>query len=195
MDGIATQKQALRAQMSAARAALPLSRVTADSKTIMDRIMALNGYRLCGTVLCYLDFKNEVMTQALISDALSAGKNMLVPVILPGPDGIKAMYASRITGSGRMVSGMLGVREPENLQIADPESIDVFIVPGIAFDTRGNRLGFGGGYIDRFMPRLRPDCLTVAPAYDFQVHARIPAGENDWKVKLIVTEKRMIGQG
>jgi 5-formyltetrahydrofolate cyclo-ligase len=192
MNRIVSEKQMLRADMLAARTALAPDRATAASASIMDKIMTLGWYRESGTVLCYLDFRNEVMTGALISDALKAGKHVLVPIMTAGPDGKRFMEVSRLDDTGRVTRGVLGIREPENLWVADPKNIDLFIVPGIAFDLHGNRLGFGGGYIDRFLPRLRPDCMTVAPAYDFQVLEEIPAGENDRPVRLIVTEKRVI---
>lgn len=195
MNGMLSEKQALRTEMLTARSALPADYVASASASIMDRIMALDGYRESMTILCYLDFRNEVMTGALISHALKAGKTVLAPIIMTNREGKRAMEVSRLTDTGRVIAGAMGIREPANPWAEDPECIDFFVVPGIAFDVSGNRLGFGGGFIDRFIPQLWPDCITVAPAYDFQVLDRIPAGENDRQVRCIVTEKRVIIPG
>ena len=75
---------------------------------------------------------------------------------------------------------------------ANPQTIDLVILPGIAFDRKGYRIGFGGGYYDRFKTRLRNDSILLAPAYDFQVLEHIPAEAFDQPVDMVVTEKEII---
>ncbi|MBT3865198.1 5-formyltetrahydrofolate cyclo-ligase [Candidatus Peregrinibacteria bacterium] len=75
----------------------------------------------------------------------------------------------------------------------DPQpNYDLIVTPGIAFDTNGNRIGYGKGYFDRLFPNLSTDCIKIALAYDFQIVENIPAERHDQKVDLILTEKRKI---
>jgi len=73
--------------------------------------------------------------------------------------------------------------------IASPEDIDVAVVPGLAFDRRGHRVGYGGGFYDRFLGRLRPDALTVGICFSVQLVDEVPHGRGDRPVDLVVTEE------
>ncbi len=86
-----------------------------------------------------------------------------------------------------------GVDEPpaDSPEVA-PEDLDLVVVPALAFDERGYRIGYGGGYYDRFLPRLRPDCVTVGVTLDALVVPALPAEPHDVPVQIIVTETRTI---
>ena len=93
-----------------------------------------------------------------------------------------------------MVPGFKGILEPDpsKARLLDPREIDFAVVPGIAFDVSGNRLGFGAGCYDRLLPLLRPDCLKVGAAFEIQIADELPVNEHDFRLDMIVTEKRMI---
>lgn len=92
-----------------------------------------------------------------------------------------------------LVAGPFGLAQPrEAAPLAHLFLIDVVIVPGVAFDACGARLGYGGGYYDRLLPQLRPDCLRIGLAFDQQILPDVPAEEHDAKVDLIVTPSRVI---
>jgi 5-formyltetrahydrofolate cyclo-ligase len=93
-----------------------------------------------------------------------------------------------------MLTGYMGIAEPDAsiLHRVDPLEIDMVVVPGVAFDMARNRIGYGGGYYDRFLCTLRPDCLKVAVAFELQVFDSIPAASYDIPVDIIVTEERII---
>lgn len=90
--------------------------------------------------------------------------------------------------------GAMGIMEPDPhfCIAADPSEIDLIIVPGVAFDTVGGRIGYGKGCYDRFLSRLLADVPVIGLAYDFQVLPRVPQNTNDIRMDLIVTEKGIL---
>ena len=96
------------------------------------------------------------------------------------------------TGNLRILEPKLAVQQDGSRQVL-PEQIDVVLVPGLAFDPLGNRLGRGRGYYDRFLRRLPAGALTIGLALDTMIRNQIPYGENDYPVKMVVTEIRVYG--
>ena len=90
--------------------------------------------------------------------------------------------------------GFKGIREPDpdSLRQLSADDLDLIIVPGVAFDSSGNRLGMGKGYYDRFLKHLRPSALKIALAFENQIVASIPWDDNDIKMDMIITEERVI---
>ena len=142
-------------------------------------------------IMVYLDFKNEVKTDYIISYCLLHNKKVYVPICIPETH---ELCISRITDLNELHSGHFGIREPktEYVRLSDSHLIDLVLVPGVALDSAGNRIGFGAGYYDRFMKRLRPKAVKAALAYSFQVVDTIPSDEYDIPADYIVTEKDTI---
>lgn len=142
-------------------------------------------------VMVYLDFKHEVQTDFIISYCLEHNKNVYIPICIPETH---ELCISRITNLNELKSGHFGIREPmtEYLRLFDSGLIDLVLVPGVAFDRAGNRIGFGAGYYDRFMKRLQPRAVKAALAYSFQVVDLVPSDEYDIPADYIVTEKGTI---
>jgi len=162
------------------------------SRAIQERILAMPVWRLARVVMLYLNFRSEVATDALVEAALGQGKTVAVP---------KTEVASRRLVVSRLdrypedlAPGTWGIMEPraECLRPMAPEAVDLVVVPGVAFDAAGNRLGYGGGFYDRFLPLLRPDAHTVAPAFEVQVVELVETGTFDVPVAFVVTEDRVI---
>ncbi len=82
--------------------------------------------------------------------------------------------------------------KPETLRPVDPQELDLVIVPGVAFDREGFRIGFGAGYYDRFLPKLRKDSVLISLVYDFQLMPKVPREPHDIAVHWIITEKELI---
>jgi len=179
---------------------LSLEEVAGKSEAIQKRLFSLERFEKADTVMAYMSFGNEVSTEQLIVQCLRSGKKIVVPRVeksmSDGSGGVvKSLGVYEIKEAGKhMVTGYMGIVEPDAsvLRKVDPLEIDFVIVPGVAFDIARNRIGYGGGYYDRFLRTLRPDCLKAAVAFELQVFDSIPAAEYDLPVDVIVTEDRII---
>ncbi|MEX6588039.1 5-formyltetrahydrofolate cyclo-ligase [Paraclostridium bifermentans] len=162
------------------------------SKKISDIILSLEDVKKASTIMIYLDFNNEVKTDNLVNSLISLGKKVLVPITIKEN---KTLVPSQIKNINTEVSiGTYGIREPkkEFIRVTDIESIDVLIVPAVAFDINRFRLGYGGGFYDRFIEKLRPDSITIGIAFEFQVFDSIPKESHDAQLNYIVTEERIL---
>ena len=184
-------KRTLRESLTAARDALPAALRARASRSIADRIAALPGWRASRTVLLTLPFRSEWDARLAVRDALADGKTVAVPrVDAPA----RMLHALVIEDLERDVEpGYRGIPEPRADRPAIPlDRIDWVLVPGIAFDPAGKRLGYGGGYYDRLLPLLPPAAERVAGAFEAQIVERVPAARHDSGVDCIVTERRML---
>lgn len=174
------------------RATMSLDLVMEKSKVIMEKIMSLDVYQQSQSVMAYVDFRNEVQTSDLIVHSLASGKLLTVPIT---DIKRKRLIPSRVLAyPGDLAPGIWGIMEPKQTCVrpVDPGELDLVIVPGVAVDSKGNRLGYGGGFYDRFLIRTRLDTLKVAPVFESQIVADVLPGALDVPVDIIVTEERMI---
>ncbi|HEX6207725.1 MAG TPA: 5-formyltetrahydrofolate cyclo-ligase [Actinomycetota bacterium] len=180
-------KATLRAEMRRVRAAIPEGERRRRGEAIRKRVLGLPEVRRAGSVLVFASFGSEVPTRDLASDLHAAGKRLLLPY-LSG----EVMEVAEVGPDERLAPSSYGPGEPERRVRADPAGIDVVIAPGLAFDRRGNRLGYGGGAYDRFLARVRPEALVVGVAFAEQVVEEVPAGPSDVPVHLMVTDREVI---
>ena len=184
-------KRTLRESLIAARDALPAAMRARASRSIADRIAALPAWRAARVVLLTLPFRSEWDARLAVRDALADGKTVAVPrVDAPA----RMLHALVIEDLERDVEpGYRGIPEPRADRPTIPlDRIDWVLVPGIAFDPAGKRLGYGGGYYDRLLPLLPPAAERVAGAFEAQIVERVPAARHDIGVDCIVTERRML---
>jgi 5-formyltetrahydrofolate cyclo-ligase len=184
-------KRTLRESLIAARDALPAAMRARASRSIADRIAALPAWRAARVVLLTLPFRSEWDARLAVRDARADGK----PVAVPRVDApARMLHALVIEDLERDVEpGYRGIPEPRADRPAIPlDRIDWVLVPGIAFDPAGKRLGYGGGYYDRLLPLLPPAAERVAGAFEAQIVERVPAARHDIGVDCIVTERRML---
>jgi len=156
---------------------------------IKKRLLSLPEVRKAKIVLCYVSIKGEVKTDDMIPECLEHGKRILVPFL---DDKKEAIMISEIKDLDELSPGAFGIPQPKNPKEFSLEKIDLIVVPGIAFDRRGNRVGYGSGFYDRFLKKLKKGIPTVALAYDFQIVKEIPTNGMDVRVHKIVTEKEII---
>ena len=167
--------------------------VAAKSRQIRNRLMTLNAVRHAQQserLMSFVSLPFEVDTTPLFE-----GCSMIVPNCEANeivPIRIMALDELEPSGSMKLLEPKLSVRQDDSRTIL-PEQIDVVLVPGLAFDRLGNRLGRGQGYYDRFLRRLPADTLTIGLAFDGMVRDSIPHDENDVPVKMVVTESRFVG--
>lgn len=184
-------KEALRARTIAAREALAAPEHAELSQAIAARVAALPAWKRAEAVLLTLPIRSEWNTRLLAAAALASGKR----VILPRIDLPRRMLAlHRVNDLVRdVVAGRHAIPEPRpECERVAPDAVDWVLVPGVAFDPGGHRLGYGGGYYDRLLPLVPPSAAKVAGAFDLQVVDAVPHGAHDFPVDAIVTETRHI---
>ena len=188
-------KGEIRKRILQARRALAPEEAAEKSARIVAQLLELPEYRVARTVMAYLDFRGEVQTGPFVRVALAQGKRVAVPVTEVASRRLVPSLLVRYPEE--VAPGTWGIPEPlpEYVRPVPVEEIDLVVVPGVAFDPAGNRLGYGGGFYDRFLPLTRDDCFWVAPAFELQLVDRIEAGPCDCPVHCIVTEERILRPG
>lgn len=182
-------KNKLRENILDRRTKMSSEEVNDKSILIQERLYSTQHYQSARTIMTYVDIQNEVETRSIITKALEEGKNVVVPMC--GPN--YSLSPIKIDSFEDLRQGTKGILEPStNSSVVDKQKIDLILVPGIAFDRKGNRLGYGLAYYDRFISDLSPSTVNIALAYSFQVLTEIPFEKHDQKVNIIITEKEII---
>lgn len=184
------RKRTIRAEALAARRSLTSEQVTQKSTAILDKLRSIPEFESARALLVYVSSKdNEVDTLRLIRTAIQSGRKVLVPVAVTST---REMVWSELKSLDELQPSTFGIMEPKEDRIRPVEhcETDVALVPGIAFDVAGRRIGYGGGYYDRFLAAFRGK--KVALTYELQVYESIPAEPHDLPVDVIVTENRII---
>ena len=185
-----TAKATLRETVLRRRDALPPEERAALSARIISSVLRLGAYRRSDAVLAYASFGSELRTDDLLRRTLADGKTLVLPRVEDG--GLK-LYEVRDVDRD-LVPGTWGIREPvtENCPVADPGGLDFALIPGVAFDRRGRRLGYGGGFYDRLISSyLQEGTPLVAGAFEVQMVEEVPVGPGDVPVDAVVTEGRV----
>ncbi|MDF9409175.1 MAG: putative 5-formyltetrahydrofolate cyclo-ligase [Pelotomaculum sp. PtaB.Bin013] len=185
-------KNILRKAVLQERKALSRAEVTGKSNLIVNKVLTMEEYLQAATVMVYLDFRNEVQTGTLVSHSMKAGKRVVVPVTEVKER--KLIPSLIVDYPGDLQPGNWGILEPKPqcLRPVEPGDIDIIFVPGVAFDVNGNRLGYGGGYYDRFLARLSSHSVFIALAFELQVRRYVYPAAHDIPVHYLVTEKRLL---
>ena len=162
------------------------------SRHVWERVITLPYYQQARLVLGYMAYDHEVLTDGLIRQAIASGKQIVLPLVQADRQQL-ALYAIADLECD-VAPGYRGILEPQpqRTRAVAPEALDLALVPGVAFDLRGGRLGFGAGFYDRLLSRLRRDIPTVGMAFDLQVIPRLPHQPHDVMLDAIVTERRVI---
>jgi 5-formyltetrahydrofolate cyclo-ligase len=184
-------KKAMRARMLAARDALDPAARAAAARAIASRIAALPSFDGAVTVLATLPFGSEWNMRPLVQAALDRGKTVVLPRVDPAA---RSLVLHRIADlDADVVPGFGGIPEPApRMPVVPPRAIDCVLVPGVAFDAAGRRLGYGGGYYDRLLPLLRHGVPRIGGAFELQIVDEVPAGAHDVAVDFVVTPGRTL---
>ncbi|WP_340148341.1 5-formyltetrahydrofolate cyclo-ligase [Ruminiclostridium hungatei] len=188
-------KSEIRKQYLGLRDNLDRCELLNRSESIYCRLMAVQAVIEARTIMCFVSFGSEVHTHGLIRSWLSQGKRVSVPCLEKHKDGNSRMHAVQIRDFSQLKArGSFGILEPllAESDIVSPQEHDVIIVPGSVFDENRNRMGYGGGFYDRYLTGTSDRCLNIGLCFDFQVIAHIPHENHDIPLDLIVTEKRII---
>ena len=189
---IRDRKQYIRRLIRAVRRGLSEAERLAHSRRVWERVAALPCYQHARVVLGYMAFDHEVLTDGLMQQTMASGKQLVLPMVL-GDRQDMALYVIEDLGCD-VAPGYRGILEPQpqRTRAVAPETLELALIPGVAFDLRGGRLGFGTGLYDRLLSRLPRGIPTVGLAFDFQVIPRLPFQPHDMLLEAIVTEHRII---
>jgi 5-formyltetrahydrofolate cyclo-ligase len=181
-DTLAARKRSLRAAAAAARRSLRTPERQQASATIVTRLLRLSELRDAATVLLYAAQPTEVDLGALVHPLRSRGVRTLFPRV--NGEHLDLIAAADLR---TLELGYRGIREPAGPRVG-PEAVDVALVPGVAFDPLGGRLGHGGGHYDRLLAELPDTSVRVGVCFACQVVPRVPRAAHDEAVDLVVTE-------
>lgn len=181
-------KITLRDQLKEQRESLSKKECRERSAAIFENLVTLPEFFRSDVVHTYISSKkNEVDTHEMIRLLLKHKKHVVVPI---ADKATKLLRHSELFSLSELVGGPYGILEPRMYRPVPVENIQVIIVPALAVDKKGNRLGFGAGFYDRFLQGLQLPVVTLA--YDFQVVPEVPKESTDVPVSFIVTENEII---
>ncbi len=175
-------KKSLRREVAQKKKGLTATQIEARSLILAERLFDTPAYQQAKSLFAYLSFNQEVRTTSIIERAWSEGKRVAVPKIVG--DALRFIW---IDSFDALSEGRFGIPEPrEDGPVAFDKSALV-LMPGLAFDREGRRLGYGGGYYDRYLG-AHPGHPLVALCYDFQLYDRLEAELHDIPVDLVITD-------
>ncbi|MFA5106086.1 MAG: 5-formyltetrahydrofolate cyclo-ligase [Candidatus Micrarchaeia archaeon] len=186
-------KKEIRESVSARRHAMGERQVILASQAIIDMLQGSDIYKKANSIFFYCSIKEEVYTHGAIASALSAGKTVILP-----RSNVKSLTLElyKIHSISELVKGAYGILEPipdkaRQVQVSD---IDLVIVPGVAFDKLGNRIGLGLGYYDRLLSGMVDTGRVCALAYSFQIvpEMEIPHDSHDVPMDYLISEDHVI---
>jgi len=190
MDPIDGAKLALRDQLITARGRIPLADLASRAHAVSDLLMTAPEVRRAATVAAYVSVGREPGTGALLDALAAAGKRVILPLLQPDNDLDWATY----TGADALAAAGRGLLEPVTPALGTEAiaTADVVIVPGLAVDATGLRLGRGGGSYDRALGRVPVGTFTCVVLNDEEVLESVPAAAHDRRVTAAVTEQRLL---
>ncbi len=169
-----------------------LDKISRQEKSLLiaGRLMGLDKYRDSSNILAYYPFRSEIDTSIIIKDALGCGKKVALPRV--GTEGLDLYYIKDL--SKDLEPGSYDIMEPipSRCRPAEPGKMDMVIVPGVGFDRKHNRLGYGGGFYDRLLAGIPRSIPRIALAFDLQVLDEIPVSGHDLKIDILITESQII---
>ncbi|MEI6632785.1 MAG: 5-formyltetrahydrofolate cyclo-ligase [Chlamydiota bacterium] len=189
------EKSSLRALLLEKRGAIPVERRRNYSARIAAGLRALNSYRTAARVMCYAAVRGEAETGGIIRECLERGARVALPRCDRATGRIEAWWIRDFDAD--LEIGCFGIPEPRSGDAAGalPGEIDLFIVPGVGFDPRGTRLGWGRGFYDALLAAAGPRAPKIGLSYEAQLLPRIAAGPRDVLMDMLVTEERTIDCG
>lgn len=178
-------KEEIRLEIKNRKEKLTGIQIEEKSRLMTQCFTGLTEYKNCSQLILYASFNQEVKTHPLINQALRDGKRVALPKVMGSE--IEFFY---IHSFGETAVSSMGIPEPEvneRLELYSDET-NVILVPGLAFDREGNRIGYGKSYYDAYFAAHREEFVKTAFAYDFQVYNKLPAEKHDVRMDVLITE-------
>ncbi len=189
---IKIEKDQIRKRMTQMRNSLSRDDLIKKSSLIKEILFSCNEFKKAEKILFFMSLEKEVQTWDMICQSFQIGKKVHLPITVKNSPDLKIARLRDIKID--FVSGVYGIKEPADgsYDFVDSCEIDLIVVPGLAFDTQGGRLGYGKGYYDRLFANGNPKTLRFGVALDFQVVESLPQSKDDLPVHFIATEKRAL---
>lgn len=173
-------KKELRKQIMQRKRAMPPEEIVSKSAELKDLFLASDAYKNAKTIYGYMPYNQEVRTVAIMEQALLDGKRVAVPKVYG--DIMRFIY---VTDFAAMEKSEFGIPEPIADEPVADDSHALVLMPGLAFDKEGHRVGYGGGFYDKFL-EAEPEHPTVALCYDFQMLPHLQTQEHDIPVDVVI---------
>jgi len=185
-------KRSLRQQMLARRLALSQEEWRCSSLLAQKHLLALKEYDHAGCIAVYAPARNEADTTEIVASAFMSGKRVLYPAVCG-----EHMVFRQVEGLASLERGSFGILEPCPTGVEHhADEADLIVVPGVAFDLSGHRIGYGKGFYDRFLRHPGRKAHLVGLCHDFQLIAGdIPAEGHDIRMEVIVSDRRVVRCG
>lgn len=167
------------------------------SRIICDQFIAQPIYRQAKTVMWYIHCRSEVRTQSALLGELATGKHVVIPYCTKDEQGQNKLGLWRLEDFAELVPGMWGILESPKQRWGElgkevaPERLDCVMVPGVAFDRNGGRLGNGAGYYDRLLKSVRADAVLIGVCFESQLVEQVVTEVHDVSMDIVMTEKTL----
>lgn len=194
MNEISNKKKQIRREKLKIRREMNIEEKSNYDKIIKDKFFESSFYKESENIFIYISYDSEINTKYIITRAIKEGKKIYVPRT---EFSTKLMNAVIIENFDNLVESRYGILEPKKDEpFIDPNDLDLIVVPGVAFDKNGGRVGYGAGYYDRYFKRINNEnkskIVKLALAYDFQLMDKVPTDEEDVLIDAVMTEKQFI---
>ena len=192
MEEISAAKIQIRDDIANTISALSESEITEKANAVESRLFAFANFLESKIALLYVNANLEVQTDSIIQKSYSYNKIVVLPAFDPESYKMKLMKVDAL--GQELIPGPRGVLEPDasKCKVVPMDRIDIAIIPGLAFDEKGGRIGSGTGYYDRLIPRLAITTRKVALTFEEQIISQVPMESHDKHVDIIITDKRII---
>jgi 5-formyltetrahydrofolate cyclo-ligase len=188
-DTIEKLKSVFRENVKTQRAQVSPEAAQEAAISLWTQLKEESFFQKAQTIAAFCSIGTEIDTMPLLEEILKSGKNLY----LPKTDKTKTLIEFHpVLDLKTLIPGRFDILEPPEGAILQPEEIDLILVPGLAFDSRGHRLGYGQGFYDRFLKMIKPGCFTLGVAYSFQIIDKTPNIEHDIPVNAVLTEKYLL---
>ena len=184
------EKKQMREAVLSKRDAMSSATRKAASEAILERLFALPQYESANVVLSYIGFGSEIETQPFFERIIANGKIAVLPRV---DRASQSLVLHSVRSIAELVTSKWGIREPASDAPTVPiNAIDFVLIPGVAFDLTGNRLGYGRGYYDKLLSTANQALVRIAAAFSCQIVDAVPICSHDQKMDSIITENEII---
>ncbi|MFZ0241781.1 MAG: 5-formyltetrahydrofolate cyclo-ligase [Desulfobacterales bacterium] len=192
MDEIQKTKADIRKEIAAAVGKLTSEALVEKTRMIESRLFDFANFLEAKIVLMYIENQNEVKSAGLIRRAVDHNKIVVLPLVKTDTKKFKLFKIDDFEKDMKTGANNMLQPDPEKCRTVPIDCIDIALIPGVAFDEKGGRIGSGDGYYDRLIPHLPATTRKVALALDDQIIAQVPFESHDKHVDIIITDKRII---